>query len=415
MLFITVVLNYIDRANLAIAAPAMRTDLHLDSKQMGLLMSSFGLSYALCQIPGGWLVDRVHPRVLLTVLLAAWSCGTILTGFASTLTMVFALRLVIGILESPAYPMNARIATTWFPERERGRAVAFYISGQFVGLAFLTPVLSWLQSRYSWHAIFWCTGSLGILWAGVWHAFYRDPLDSPRTNAAEVAHIRDGGGMPEGSARKKATPIVVDDLVALLNKRQLWGVYIGQFAVTSTLWFFLTWFPTYLVEARGMSFVKAGILASIPPLAAFAGVLTAGAFSDYLLRCGVNVAVARKIPIVTGLCLSATVVTANFVEVPALVITCMAIAFFGTGLSSITWSLVADIAPKRLVGLTSGVFNLLGNLAAVVTPFVVGHLVQGTDFSDALIYIASVAAMGALSYILVVGKVERLQDPAEIA
>ncbi|MDT8266271.1 MFS transporter, partial [Roseomonas sp. DSM 102946] len=183
----------------------------------------------------------------------------------------------------------------------------------------------------------------------------------------------------------------------------------------STLWFFLTWFPTYLVQARGMDFVKAGFLASLPFLAAFVGVLCSGVLSDALVRRGASLGFARKAPIVTGLLLSIGIIGANFVDSPAAVIAFLTLAFFGNGLASITWSLVSAIAPQRLLGLTGGVFNFVGNLSGITVPIVVGYLARDYGFSAGLTYVAALALIGALSYIFVVGKVERLPDTESTA
>ncbi|WP_017123920.1 MFS transporter, partial [Pseudomonas gingeri] len=311
----------------------------------------------------------------------------------------------------PAYPINSRVVTTWFPERERATAIGFYTSGQFVGLAFLTPVLAWLQHRYGWHMVFVSTGVVGILWAVVWYAVYREPRDFKGANVAEIELIREGGGLVDiqaQTARRKA-PFSWTDLGIVLSKRKLWGIYLGQFCLNSTLWFFLTWFPTYLVKYRGMDFIKSGFLASLPFLAAFVGVLCSGLFSDWLIRRGVGIGLARKLPIIGGLLISTSIIGANFVDSTALVIAFLALAFFGNGLASITWSLVSTLAPARLLGLTGGVFNFIGNLSAITTPIVIGFLASGDSFAPAITYIAVLALIGALSYGLLVGKVERIE------
>jgi MFS transporter, ACS family, D-galactonate transporter len=412
MLFITVLINYLDRSNLSITALAMRTELGLDPKQMGFVLSAFGWTYAFLQIPGGWLVDRVAPRALYAALILLWSVATIRLGFTYSFAGLMVVRMLVGILEAPSYPMNNRVVTSWFPERERASAIGFYISGQYIGIAFLTPVLVWIQSTIGWHMVFVTTGGLGIIWAVVWYIAYRDPRDSRRTNAAEIALIRDGGGLVDlGNRHRSDRPTVSrKDLRLILGSRNLWGVYIGQYAVSSTLWFFLTWFPTYLVQARGMDITRAGFLASLPFLAAFVGVNSSGLFSDFLVRRGTTLSTARKVPIVTGLLLSTSIVGANYVDAPGLIIAFFAVAFFGNGLSSITWSLVSAMAPERLLGLTSGTFNFIGNLPGITVPIIVGYLARYYGFSSGLTYLAAVALLGALSYVFVVGKVERLPD-----
>jgi ACS family D-galactonate transporter-like MFS transporter len=413
LLFVSVTINYLDRSNLSITAPAMRTALGLDTAQMGYVLSAFGWTYALCQIPGGWLVDRVAPRVLFAVLVVCWSIATILLGFTASVAGLMAVRMLVGALEAPSYPINNRVVTTWFPERERATAIGFYTSGQFVGLAFLTPVLVWIQTRFGWHMVFVATGVVGVVWGIAWYVVYRQPHEFPRTNAAEIEQIRRGGGLVDlDRTRTEKRAFSGADLGHVLTSRKLWGVYFGQFALTSTLWFFLTWFPTYLVQARGMSFVKAGFLASLPFLAAFVGVLCSGVLSDAMVRRGASLGAARKVPIVTGLLLSTSVVGANYVNEPALIVAFLALAFFGNGLASITWSLVSTIAPERLLGLTGGVFNFVGNLSGITVPIVIGYLARDYGFSAGLAYIALLALLGAMSYVFVVGRVERLPDRA---
>ncbi|CAB3686461.1 MULTISPECIES: MFS transporter [Achromobacter] len=411
MLFITVVINYLDRSNLSIAAPALKDEFGLDTVHEGLILSAFGWTYAAMQIPGGWLVDRVSPRVLYAAALILWSAATFFMGFAGSFVILFVLRLAVGALEAPAYPINNRVVTTWFPEKERATAIGFYTSGQFVGLAFLTPVLAWLQHHYGWHMVFVSTGLLGIVWGVLWYLIYREPRQFRGANAAEIELIQKGGGVVDLDKRvtEKKAPFNWNDLGLVMSQRKLWGVYLGQFCLTSTLWFFLTWFPTYLVKYRGMDFIKSGFLASVPFLAAFIGVLCSGVLSDFLIRRGATVGLARKLPIILGLLISTSMIGANFTDSTPWVIFFLAVAFFGNGLASITWSLVSALAPVRLLGLTGGVFNFVGNLSSICTPIVIGFLVSKDSFAPAIVYVSSLALLGALSYILLVGKVERIE------
>jgi ACS family D-galactonate transporter-like MFS transporter len=410
MLFITVVITYLDRSNLSIAATAIAQDLQLDSTQMGLVFSAFGWSYALLQIPGGMLVDRTRPRLLLALIIGLWSLATVLQGFASAFAMLLSLRVLLGALEAPAYPTLNRIVTTWFPDSERARAIASYTSGQYVGLAFLTPALVLTQQHFGWQGVFFLTGAIGVAWGLVWYALYREPSEAKDVNEAELETIRAGGGLVElGDTRRPRARYSAADWRAVLGNRKLWGVYIGQIAVTSTLWFFLTWFPTYLVKYRHMDFLKAGFMAAVPFLAAFVGILGSGLLSDWMIRRGVSATLARKVPIVTGLLLSTAIVGANYVESPAMVILFMAIAFFGSGFSSITWVLVSSMAKKELLGLTGGMFNLMGNLSSICVPAVIGLIVRNNDFRPALVFMSGVGVVGALSYLFLVGKIERIR------
>ncbi len=413
MLFVSVVVTYLDRSNLSIAAPAMRAELSIDTVHMGWILSAFGWTYAFCQIPGGWLVDRIAPRFLYPAVLILWSVATVWMGLVGSVAALIAIRLAIGLLESPSYSINNQVVTSWFPDRERAGAIGFYTSGQFVGLAFLTPVLLILEESHGWRSVFYTTGVGGLLWGLFWLLTYRSPRES-RANQAEIAHIEAGGALTElgsgGAARKAKTHASFADFLTVFKYRKLWGVYIGQFAVTSCQWFFLTWFPTYLIEFRHLSFVKSGFYAAVPFLAAFLGVLCSGFLSDRMLRGGVSLGTARKAPIIGGLLLSSVIVGANFVDDPVLVVGFMALAFFGNGLASIGWVLISSLAPSRLIGLTGGTFNFISNLSGITTPLVIGYLAQGGNFAPGLTYIAVVAVIGALAYILMIGKLERVED-----
>jgi ACS family D-galactonate transporter-like MFS transporter len=412
MLFVMVVINYLDRSNLSVAAPDLSRDLQLDPFYKGLLLSAFGWAYAALQIPGGWLVDRVRPRILFAAACGLWSLATLLQGFAGVFLIFFLLRLLVGIFEAPAYPVCNRLVTTWFPEKERAGAIGCYTSGQFVGLAFLTPVLALAQKNFGWQSVFIFTGAAGLLWAALWYWRYRDPLQSRSVNEAELQTIRAGGGLVglnAGSAGAAPEKFRWSDLGEVLSHRKLWGIYIGQSAVTATLWFFLTWFPTYLVEYRHLDFIKAGFLASLPFLAAFVGILASGFLSDFLMRRGVSATTARKVPVVSGLLLCTSIVGANYVEKPAWIILFLTIAGFGNGFSSIAWVFVSTLAPPRLLGLTGGVFNFFGNLSSIFVPLIIGLLVRGNNFAPGLVFVAALALIGALSYIFIVGRVERIE------
>lgn len=411
MIFVSVVITFLDRSNISITAPAMRTELGIDTVHMGWILSAFGWTYAFGQIPGGWLVDKVGPRIFYPVILILWSLATAMLGVVGSVASLIVIRLLIGALEAPSYSINNMVVSSWFPDRERAGAIGFYTSGQFVGLAFLTPLLLMLQASHGWRAVFFTTGIGGAVWGLIWLMAYRTPRES-RANAAEISYIEQGGALVDlGSAesRKVGRKMRWADIGTVFKYRKLWGVYIGQFAVTSCQWFFLTWFPTYLVEFRHLSFVKSGLYAMIPFLAAFLGVLSSGLVSDRILRAGASLGWARKTPIICGLLLSSTIMGANFVDAPELVIAFMALAFFGNGMASIGWSLISSVAPRQLIGLTGGTFNFISNLSGITTPLVIGYLAQGGNFAPGLTYIAVVAVMGALAYVVMIGKLERVE------
>ncbi|MEM6347024.1 MAG: MFS transporter [Bacteroidota bacterium] len=409
LVFITVVINYLDRSNISVAAFALSDELNLSSVQMGLIFSAFAWTYSALQIPGGILVDYIRPRILYPIILTLWSLATLLQGFISSLWGFIGSRAAIGVFEAPSYPANNKIVSAWFPEQERASAIAIYTSGQFIGLAFLTPVLVLIQSYLGWRGLFIVSGLIGILWALVWYLAYRDPQRHPKVSQAELDYIAEGGAIIEKpKAQAPKAKLTGRDLALAFGNRKLWGVYIGQFCLGSLFVFFLTWFPTYLVKYRGLDFIQSGFLASLPFVAAFVGVLLSGFISDAMVRRGFSDEKARKGPILMGMLLSMSIIGANYTESTFWIIFFLSVAFLGNGLASITWVFVSLLAPKELIGLIGGVFNFIGGLSGALTPIIIGYLVEEGNFAPALFYIAALAFLGLCSYLFLIGKVERI-------
>jgi ACS family D-galactonate transporter-like MFS transporter len=415
LLFVTVAINYLDRSNISIAAPSMATEFNLDPVQLGLVFSAFAWTYTPFQLPGGWLTDRVHPRILYPAIIMLWSLATLTTGLANGLIALIAIRMAVGFFEVPTFLINNRIATTWFGEKERATCIAVYTAAESVGLAFMNPVLVWLKVEYGWPSVFFFTGALGLIWSLVFYRTYRDPVDTPGVNEAEIALIAESGGIPDLSQRMEArrregVGSAWRDLRIVLSRRKLWGIYFGHFVWGVVGTFFRTWFITYLVNYRHFTFIKAGLYGSMPFIAVFLGVLFSGAVSDLAVRRGFSLTFARKAPIIGGLMLSTCIVGANFVDSEPLIMGFLTLAFFGNGVASIHWSLVSATAPERLIGLTSSVFNFMGGIAGIVAPIIIGVLLKAGDYRLPLIFIAIIEILGVLSYIFVVGKLERVSD-----
>lgn len=420
LIFLVTTFNYVDRATLSVAAKAMSAELKFDAATMGWAFSAFGWAYTCLQIPGGWFLDKYGARLVYGIGLLLWSVftflqgfvgftgqGMVIGGFSAAFVSLFALRFLMGVAEAPAFPANSRLTVMWFPTNERGLATAFFQTAQYFALAVFTPIMTWILSSWSWHYVFFWAGTCGVFLAAFWLIYVQEPRKHKSVNAAELDYIEAGGGLPNIGATKAR--IRWADAKQLLCNRMMIGVYIGQFCLTTITWFFLTWFPTYLYDARGMSFLKAGFVTAIPALAGFIGGLIGGYWSDWLLRRGKSLTYARKLPIVCGLLFSCTIVLANYVDSDVIVILVMSIAFFSKGLGNLGWCVVGDVSPKEILGLSGGIFNLCGNIASIVTPIVIGYILstQGS-FDLALIYIGAMSLIGCLSYLVIVGRLERL-------
>jgi len=418
LLFIAVAINYMDRANLSVAGSAIQSQFNLSSTELGILFSAFTWSYAIAQVPVGILLDKFGPRLLYGVAISIWGLFTFIMAFSAhevfaTASASFAFliicRILIGIAEAPAYPSNTKIASLWFPNKERARAISTYSSAQYIGLAVFTPVLAIMVADLGWESVFCFSGGIAVIYGFVWYAFYRDPKDSKKVNKAELDYIKENGGYnPDIDGTKQAEKVSWDEVKFVIKQRRVWGIFIAQFAASSTLYFFLTWFIIYLQKGLNLSIDKAGFIACVPYLMAMAGVLIGGTISDTLLKKGKTTTFARKCPMVVGMMLSAVLCLANFFESsPTVAIIILSIAFFANAGSNLGWVAMSDIMPKKMMGTVGGILNLFGNLSGIITPIVFGTLLQSANnFHLAMDYIAAVSFFGAIGFLIVVDKLE---------
>ncbi len=420
MLFAITTINYADRATISIAGPDLKSDLGLSSVQMGFVFSAFAWSYVLAQLPGGWLLDRFGSKITYFFSIFLWSLFTMFTGAIGFVTggaavaTLFALRLLVGAAEAPSFPGNSRIASAWFPTNERGLAAAVFNSAQYFATVLFAPIMGWLVHAHGWHMVFYVMGGLGILMAFLWLKTIYGPREHPSINRAELDYIEQGGALVDlESGRGTAKAAQVNTLAAireLLSNRMLLGIYIGQYCITTLTYFFLTWFPVYLVQERGMTILKAGFIASLPAIAGFLGGVFGGWLSDRLSKAGYSLSVSRKLPIVVGMLLSMSMIACNYIETDTLVVAVMSLAFFGKGIGALGWAVVSDTSPPEAGGLSGALFNTFGNTAGITTPIVIGYIVQNTgSFAGALVYVGANAAVAIFCYLFIVGDIGRVK------
>ena len=421
MLVTASAINLGDRANLSIAGSAMATDLGINSLQLGAVFSAFAMAYVLAQIPAGWLLDRFDAPKIYGVSLVLWSICTLLQGFvgwmsaAWALAVLFGLRFLLGLVESPLSPANSYITATWFPLRERGLATSIYNSAQYVSVLIFVPLMGYLVHLAGWESVFWFMGVLGLVFAVFWFAWVRNPQDHPRISSDELEYLHAGGALSSDKSSSKSSDRTAffRFIPIFLRSRMMLSVFLSQYCLTSLQYFFLTWFPIYLVKGRGLDILTVGFLAAVPAVAGFIGGLLGGWLSDRLLRRGASISTARKVPFVTGMLLATSLVCCNFVASPYTVVLLMTLAIFGKGLAAVNWAVVADTAPPGLVGIGGGLFNLFGSLSGIVTPLVIGYVVQTTgSFTIAMYFVAAHGLVGALAYLLLSGQIRRLDVPA---
>ena len=421
LLFAVSCFSYGDRVALSIAGPAMAKAIALSPLKLGYLFSGFSWAYVLGQLPSGGLLDRFGSKKVYGISIVLWSVCALLVGFAGYLpaaaafTVIFVLRLLAGFAQAPVFPGNGRIVAAWFPTAERGRASAFFNSSQYFALMIFAPILAWISHTAGWKSCFWFMGVLGFGFVLLWFLNVYNVKDHPRISPTEISYIEAGGGLVNselgtGGKTAAATVLTWTGIRFLLSQRMLVGIYLGQYCIVTLTWFFLTWFPIYLAQARHMSIMKVGFAAALPALWGGTGGILGGVVSDRLLRAGHSLTFARKAPIVAGMLLSVTMIGCNYAHAQSLMLFLMSLAFFGKGFGALGWTVISDTSPREMIGLNGALFNLIGNLAGITTPIIIGYLVGKTgSFNDVLIFVGLTALLAIVAYLPIVGEIKRIE------
>lgn len=407
--FAGLTINYLDRASLSVALPFMGEDFHMSATQQGLVFAAFFWAYDACQLVAGWYVDKVGPRRSFFLAAIWWSVFTAATAFARGFWSLITLRFLLGAGESPAPSTAAKVVATWFPKQERNFATSIWDSGSRVGAVVALPIVTGIIALLHWHAVFVVIGAVGIVWALVWWRIYRDPRQHPKANEAEVAYLEEGGARTAETDAAEAQKI---PWRSLFRYRTVLSMMFGFFCLNSVIYFFITFFPSYLVSERGFDLLKLGFFGAIPGLFAVLAGWSGGLLADRAIRRGASVTRVRKTVIVGGLCGGSLIMFAALVPQAW-----MALALLSVSYGSLTiagsgiWSLPADVAPSsKHVGSIGGLQNFASNFAGIITPIVIGALVDSTgSFVVPLLVIGVVALVGAFNYLVIMGRIEPLE------
>ncbi|HFZ8995461.1 TPA: MFS transporter [Citrobacter freundii] len=416
LLFVATTVNYADRSTISIAGPKISSELGLNSIDMGFIFSAFGWAYTIAQLPGGWLLDKFGSKKVYGCSIFFWGCFSLMQGFVHFLPFVvislFALRFCVGICESPIMPANSRIVVAWFPLSERGVASAIFNLSQYAALVIFSPLLGFITEKVSWHYVFITMGSVAIVLSFFWFRIFNNPKDHPGVSEKEMALLEYGGAMldVDKTAKTSNGGNSFSYVKQLLSSRMMLGIYLGNYCVNAITWFFLSWFPIYLVQGRGMSILHAGFVSALPAIFGCIGGFSGGYVSDLLLKKGHSLTVSRKVPIIVGMLLCSSMFICNYTDSDIIVVAIMCVAFFGKGFGALGWTLNADTAPKEIIGLSGGVLNFITQIGAIVTPIAIGYILHVThSFNGALIYVACNCLMTIFSYLFIVGEIKRLK------
>jgi sugar phosphate permease len=391
--------TYLDRICMAQAAGPISAALGLDKRQMAMVFSAFTLAYMLFEVPTGWLGDRIGPRRVLVRVVLWWSAFTALTGWASSLGAMLAVRFAFGAGEAGAFPNVARALTRWFPPEQRGRAQGVLWTSARLGGALAMPLTEAVMTRIGWRATFVTYGVLGLIWAIAFWVWYRDePAQHPAVSGDELRWLKSWHGAGAGPPVGGETP-----WARILGNLSVWGLSAATCCVSFAWYFNATWLPTYLREARGVDVERASWYASLPFVFGVAGCALGGWVSDRLVVVLGGVRWARRVVGCAGSVLAGTCfllsITANGAG-EAVVLMALS-AFFNDLTMSGLWAAAMDIG-ERDAGRVAGVMNTASGFGAVFSPVVFGELLRrGVGWAPTLTLAGVAFLCGGACWLLV--------------
>jgi len=388
------VVTYVDRVAISVAAPFISADLGLSKPQMAWALAAFGWAYAVFEIPGGWLGDKIGPRRVLLRIVLWWSAFTAATGLAWSAASLTAIRALFGAGEAGAFPNLTRVLTTWLPARERERAQATVWLATRLSGAFTPLLVAGLITAFGWHRTFEICGVLGVVWAVCFYFWYRDvPAEHPSINQAELALLP--------PARETAIAHEGVPWRQIFSTRSVWLLSIQYMCLAYGWWFYINWLPTYLRESRGTSLKMGAILSGLPLLLGGAGCLVSAWILPKFARAFGSVASARRLVAVSGfLGASACIVIFTGIEDPRQAMIVLGFAgFFNDLVMPAAWAGTMDIG-GRYAGTVSGAMNMMGSIAGASSVLVVGYLLAWTGNWTLTFYIsAAIYLLGAFCWL----------------
>lgn len=412
LLFLGGGISYLDRAALSIAAPLIAQDLDLDPARLGIVFSSFFFGYALFCFVGGWASDRIGPKNVFTLSMSVWSVFCGLTAAATSIGALLVVRVIFGMGEGPFSATANKVVSNWFPRREQASAVGLANAGQPIGAALAGPVVGTIAVTAGWRISFIVIAVIGLAWVVCWALFATDRPDQHKwLKASERDAVEQA---------KADTPVLPRlPLTAYLRRPAILATAFAFafFGYAYILYFFLSWFPSYLTSAQHLSIQKMGVVNAIPWLVGCVGMVLGGFVCDHIYKRTGNPLFARKLILAGSLAIAALCVAlAGVVTGIAAVVALMAVSVFFMYLTANTyWAIILDTVEPRRVGSVGGFVHLIANLAGIVAPAVTGYIIEWTgSYAGAFVLTGAIAILGALSVAVFVRSPARATAPASI-
>lgn len=395
-----VIINYVDRQNLSVAAPLIAKQFHWDPGTMGLIFSCFLWSYVVCLIPAGLLADRLGPRKVFAWAIAFWSAAAMVTGSVSGFASILAARLGLGIGEAGTYPAGGLAIRQWFPANERGFVTCVFNGGAFLGPGLAGPVVAWLVLRTGWRASFFILGALGFVWLLFWLKFFDHPEKCSWLSAEEREYIRTSTSLEKRPASSTVASQGKNVILGILSKGNTWKLMLTSGSGIYSIYLFLTWLPSYLVQAKGFALMKASVFSSVPFIVAFVMVMFTGKLSDLLLTPESIARGGRRNMVITFTLLSSIVFFTTMVDNEYLILALISLALGAVATStSLNLTLALDLTgDPAIAGSLFSIVVLGGNIFALLAPICTGYIVKLTGkFEGAFFLAGAILIVGSLS------------------
>jgi MFS family permease len=392
LVLISGVVNYVDRASLAVGLPLIRQDLGISIAHSGVLLSAFLFAYAICQLPAGAAVDRFGARLLLSAGLTLWSFAQILGGLVTSFWQFMGVRGLLGLGESPQFPSCARIVADWFGRRDRGLATGIWNCSSSLGTAIAAPLLTILMIHLGWRWMFIAMGLAGLVVAFAFYSLHRNPQQL-RLSDAELEYLSGSESQPQ--------PVAFRDWRRLFGFSTTWGMLCGFFGIVYMSWLYFAWLPQYLEIQWHLSIAKTGWIAAIPFTCGVVGSLAGGRVCDILARRGFSTINSCKIPVVCALFgIVLCTVLAAYSSSSSMAVGYISLSMFlimagSTG----AWAMATVAAPQNYAASLGSMQNFGGYWGGALAPVVTGYMVQATSsFQSALLVAAGVALLAGAGH-----------------
>jgi ACS family glucarate transporter-like MFS transporter len=398
LMFLLSAINYMDRSALSVSATPMSHEFNLNPVQLGYLFSSFLWLYVICLVPMGMIVDRLGTRAVNGLGIAVWSAATLLTGLVGSFAALLGTRIAMGVGEATTYPAAGRIVREWVPVRERAQFTTVFNSGAYFGPAIGGLLLTSLVAASGWRSAFFACAAIGFVWLAAWLIWFRQPEQASWLNADERALIlRERDAQPSGQAQ------VTLGVGRLLASPSLLGMMLTQGCAVYTQYLFLTWLPTYLQSARGISMANSGVLMAMPYFGAVLLTVLFGWFSDKVLTREAVRSGARRRAVALAMLVSSVLLLTPFVDSVYVILFLIMIALSGAATTvGLNIALLSDLLRSTAdAGRATGLLILGGNIFGILAPIVTGYVIQATgSYSIAFVIAGALLVCGSLAALL---------------